>query len=241
MELGYLCFGNPRGEYPVDRDGTLAAAFFEFLEAAGFKYRGFPDEGPRGEFLQRIMTECTNGFGLENDVFMIRPYDWDPVCTCGFEERQEAWEKEHGHRDECYYLELGRRQQAVVAEYGVEELYQIKPQERYNEAYERHQQVMYDLCDERKLPREGCAVHCTCAFSEELRAFHTSDGHAHDCRYIQPNFRHKPSGFELSWYKYPLRSATINRRVKLKKFKGYLAECLASLVEKAPVETVSTS
>ena len=44
-----------------------------------------------------------------------------------------------------------------------------------------------------------------------------------------PNFWHKPSGFKLWWYKYPLRSAEANMEISSEQFWHILHDCMNSL------------
>ncbi len=230
VELGYLLFGNPRGSFEVKRRGWFQDDFFLFFRRAGFTPRGFMANCPKGERLKTLLTECTNGYGLQNDTFMIRPYDWDPECSCGAEDHFTDWlSTQSGHKEDCYQTVMRARQKAVVETYGVAELHLIVPQARYSEAYSKYNKVMYELAAERGLPEEGCAVHCTCGFNDAQNKFASEHDHKDDCRYIQPNFRHKATGFELSWYKYPFRSSTTNVQIKRKKLKIILDDCLKSL------------
>lgn len=41
----------------------------------------------------------------------------------------------------------------------------------------------------------------------------------------KPNFVYKPTGFEMHWYKYPLRDAYANKEVTLAQFKAMLEDC----------------
>lgn len=43
--------------------------------------------------------------------------------------------------------------------------------------------------------------------------------------YTKPNFYHKPSGYKLWWYKYPLRGAESNMKVSIKQFADILYDC----------------
>ena len=43
------------------------------------------------------------------------------------------------------------------------------------------------------------------------------------------NFYHKPSGFKLSWYKYPLRAADANMNISHKQFRAILYDCMNSV------------
>lgn len=44
-----------------------------------------------------------------------------------------------------------------------------------------------------------------------------------------PNFVHKPTGLEISWYKYPMRDAYSNQDVSIERFEEILADCEASM------------
>lgn len=44
-----------------------------------------------------------------------------------------------------------------------------------------------------------------------------------------PNFEHKPSGFSMEWYKYPLRGCYSNRRITLPEFVRMIDECIESV------------
>ncbi|NUP13784.1 MAG: hypothetical protein HOW73_47720 [Polyangiaceae bacterium] len=87
---------------------------------------------------------------------------------------------------------------------------------------------------------------CTCGFDDrehahyltinqspdydtERAAFLASDRHAKECPVGWPNFRHKPSGFELRWYKYIGRGMEMNREVSAAELAEICAECIASL------------
>lgn len=45
----------------------------------------------------------------------------------------------------------------------------------------------------------------------------------------RPNFVFKPTGYQMKWYKYPLRDAYANRDLSLDEFKAMLSVCAASL------------
>lgn len=44
-----------------------------------------------------------------------------------------------------------------------------------------------------------------------------------------PNFVYKPTGLEISWYKYPMRDAYSNQDVDVETFKTILNNCAASM------------
>lgn len=45
----------------------------------------------------------------------------------------------------------------------------------------------------------------------------------------KPNFIHKPSGFKLWWYKYPLRSPEVNFNITHEEFSCILYDCVNSV------------
>lgn len=44
-----------------------------------------------------------------------------------------------------------------------------------------------------------------------------------------PNFVYKPTGFSISWYKYPLRDSYMNQDISLDELEGVMIECESSL------------
>lgn len=46
-----------------------------------------------------------------------------------------------------------------------------------------------------------------------------------------PNFVYKPTGLEISWYKYPMRDAYSNQDISVEAFADILAECEQSMKE----------
>lgn len=51
----------------------------------------------------------------------------------------------------------------------------------------------------------------------------------YDAEYDQVNFFHKPSGYKMTWYKYPLRSADANMEITPEQFVDILYDCTNSL------------
>lgn len=46
---------------------------------------------------------------------------------------------------------------------------------------------------------------------------------------VESNFYHKPSGFKISWYKYPFRDSYCNMEITHEQFRSILYDCLNSL------------
>ena len=49
------------------------------------------------------------------------------------------------------------------------------------------------------------------------------------CNAEKPNFLYKPLGFEIMWYKYPLRDSYSNAKISLNKFRKIIDDCIGSL------------
>lgn len=59
----------------------------------------------------------------------------------------------------------------------------------------------------------------------------TVDFHSKDCEVGKPNFLHKPSGFEVRWYKHIGRGMEANKIISYKEWGNIICECLKSLIE----------
>lgn len=156
----------------------------------------------------------------ENDVFEIHPYYWGD-CECGHEVEAEAWSEAHPHAPDCYQSELERRYLAAGA---TNELYAGD-----GLPFDAESAIMEELAKEWGLPSQGCGVHCTCDHELKWREWASANQHAETCRTVIPNFRHKPSGLAVHWYKHIGRSTTINREVGRKKWRGIFRECKDSV------------
>ncbi len=102
----------------------------------------------------------------------------------------------------------------------------------YEEEIER---LFAVICEPRK--RNGYAT----PFENEtfvIRSYWWGDCLCHDdseeplptCQAHWPNFAHKPSGYELRWYKYPLRDSYANKKLTLAEFAALIDSCIASMV-----------
>lgn len=161
------------------------------------------------------------GYGAhyENEVFSMRPYYWGD-CDCGAEQRSETWFNANPHANGCYQSKLHAEEIAAGVHYTQEcGLPWTKREAVKNRIYKR-------LCAEFGLSYpNGCAVHCSCG--RDARAEQADIGHRSTCAVELPNFRFKPSGFEVRWYKW------IGRGNETKGDAGDLAlmfqQCIASL------------
>lgn len=207
MELGNLVFGNSRGEVEVPRLAGFEQELFRLFDA----YVSERDNSWR-EY----------GVEFENDVFSVTPYWWGE-CTCGWEDVDDGHERAYAleHRPECYQTEY----MALPCRLGEEERWAIRA------LYEKRG---WDTT--AKNWWYGCGGRCDCDYDERYASILAEyavqfgyEGHRPDCKLVTPNFLHKPSGYALSWYKYPLRDSYANRVVSLAEFRRMIDECVASI------------
>lgn len=278
IEMGYLLMGCPRGKFAFERRSRPGQAFCSFLLRAGFDSYGIAADSEQGEKLRRCMRPAAIAAGLENDVFVMRSYDWSAECDCGFDQGLALVEKSFPHDQACYQSKLAEFKAELAERFGVKELWQAADRaglealrqkagsaeyasllngiEKYNlaqglllfasaESRQIFEQARRKTaCELERLEQDGTRalcqrfgfsfpygslVHCSCQRETRLQQYCQTNSHKQSCRLIQPNFVHKPSGFELSWYKRPLRSAMSNMRVSRRQFRRILDSCLESL------------
>lgn len=278
LELGYLLMGCPRGTFTVDRQSRVGRKFMRMLQDCGFDNRGFPRDDAAGERVKSRMQPASIAHGLENDVFVLRSYDWNADCDCGYEATLDELSARFPHTAECYQTRLRSIKESIALSFGVKEIWQVGDaagmaalSSRSADASYKHcldliaasnlaqglirsgnplhselywnahrsaceqARAMEDaatqaLCTEMGLSYpNGSAVHCSCENEVQLTAFCKTQKHKDNCRLIQPNFLHKASGYALSWYKYPLRSAAANMQVSRRQFQAIAQSCVASV------------
>ena len=61
-----------------------------------------------------------------------------------------------------------------------------------------------------------------------IRAYYWGDD---EDKAALPNFVYKPTGLEISWYKYPMRDAYSNQDISIEQFVEILADCERSMKE----------
>ena len=216
MELGNLIFGNSRGEVRVPRDSGFEGPWEELCAAVGLNWRGYPESN----------CKVPGDWAVENDVFLVNPYDWDAYCDCGADDEMERWFEAIPHSDGCYQNELRRRK---IAAGWVETSFNYL--ERPKDAdFDADRPILKALCKERGLSYPmGCAVHCDCGRDEAAeKKWGEIGGHKSECRLIQPNFLHKPSGFKINWYKYPFRDSYMTPEISSKEWREIVRDCARS-------------
>lgn len=239
MEMGNMMFGCSRGEWSVPRDRRY--------------------EDPIGllwdEIAERFGDEIQYGDGFANEVFEYRAYYWGD-CSCGYDERCEAWHEANPHRPECYQIlvrdevaaydrSIGYRPYGSFLEAFDADSEEVAPgvtvmamtprrdpsRDRLDALHRAFENATYDKwCAHFGLDRHfGCAVHCTCDHRDRWERFASADDHVPTCGIVRPNFLHKPSGLSLKWYKYPLRDSYMSREVSPREWRAICRECVESL------------
>lgn len=144
------------------------------------------------------------GYGTRftNDTFEMMPYYWGD-CTCTRDEDEGEWCDNHDHTPACYQQVI-RARGYLDYDDGAEMGYRAR---------DAHNKAITDtVCAEMGLdPEYGCAVHCTCGHDADYRNW--IEAHPHDdsvCDMDRPNFRHKPSGAVVNWYKFLGRSMKVD-------------------------------
>ena len=168
-----MCFGCSRGEFSVPRGIAFEQPLYLLLEALGLDLRGDP--------------------GFDNGILEVRP-GYCGECTCGQQQRDEAWSEKNSHAPTCYQTELER-------------LVSVGEDRR----------AVQRLCERLGIPWNdgiGSALHCTCDYEERFVA--EVGDHVETCKVVLPNLRYRPTGFELRWYKYPLRDSYMNQNLDQK-------------------------
>lgn len=112
--------------------------------------------------------------------------------------------------------------------------------ETWRKLYDRRRKVenkLYiELCTKHGLSRQGCAVHCTCSHDAEAEAYwRLIGGHTASCRFTQPNFLFRPTGFRMNWYKYPFRDSYMSEEITGAQWVEILDACATSVSADTPL------
>jgi hypothetical protein len=165
-----------------------------------------------------------HGYGAdyENDVFVMRPYVYDAECSCGFNERAEAWHEAHPHSPKCYSTEVNsidfydheyqrNRNEAIDRRNALpwlsKEVNEIQKEVIYWDDKHREwkESVLKDLCKKHNIPWNdgyGCMIHCDCGKALLEEKYFRENDHLSECELCLPNFLHKKSGYRVEWYKW---------------------------------------
>jgi len=258
MELGNMMFGNSRGEYHIKRSAGWEEELTRLFEAyAPERYHSFRDYGE--EFENEVFSvfpyywgDCTCGYEErweEKEAAWSKQNQHAPDCyQTELTERTQEYDAASGYTrirvaafggDDSLLAGFDTQSEPISiggAEVGVSMMMTPRKDaamEEWRTANKRRNafrdSLYKELCAKYKQSEYGCAVHCTCGHDERYAAFAATDSHDPRCPIVRPNFHYKPTGFEINWYKYPLRDSYKNQNVGLSDFGKMIDVCIASL------------
>jgi hypothetical protein len=57
--------------------------------------------------------------------------------------------------------------------------------------------------------------------------------HSPNCEFLEPNFRYKPTNYEISWYKHIGRGMVANKEISVEEFHRIINTCVLSIYNPA--------
>lgn len=196
-ELGQMAFGNKWEEYDVPNE--VGEMLYDLAD----------------KLLDTINDSPSYGVEYSNDVFEMHPYYWGD-CTCGFDEEEEEWLETHDHKKDCFHLKYLKYEAELEA----------KGISLFNEKSEEWKRLMDKFAKENGYTGwEGIASYCDCGFKEEYARWRETHDHKPDCPIVLPNFRYKPTGLAIYWYKYIGRGMSANQKINLAEFRRIIKHC----------------
>jgi len=206
MELGNMIFGNSRGSFPIER----GVGYEEEL------YRLFHAIDPNRDNSWREY-----GVEFENEVFSVFPYYWGD-CTCGFEEEDYEWDENNECAETCFSVRLKKYQNELEKE-GIT---------LFNDKSEEWQKLVSAWCLENGWSGwEGSGGHCDCGYNDKYEEWRKTHNHDTKCPIVKANFKHKETGFEINWYKYPLRDSYMSAKLSVEEFSKVIDTCIESITK----------
>jgi hypothetical protein len=150
---------------------------------------------------------------FENDTFSFFPYYWGD-CECGTDDIIDNFSAASKCSSDCFSTNIQVYQDSLK-EQGLD--------------YTKINKLLRAFCKEHEQNFEGCMVHCTCGAVGRINQFSEEHPHADTCRLIKPNFVFKPTGYEIEWYKYPLRDSYANQQISFDEFEEMIKICIESI------------
>lgn len=254
MELGNMIFGHSRGQYSMERgDGfedELSRLFNAYSPDRDNSWREYGEEFENDVFEVHpyYWGDCTCGF---DERFSTAEEEWHklnehaPACyQTELQSRLAAYKRESGY-DVIYRSAFGERHSLMdgfdteVSQDGPMTSMIMHPRtddamdawrKAHDELSKFEDRLYKELCAKYRQSRTGCAVHCTCEYDTKWREFCEGQGnHDTKCPIVLPNFRFKPTGYEIRWYKYPLRDSYQSHELTLAQFRELIDACISSL------------
>lgn len=201
-ELGQMIFGAAWGDYEVPRKAGLM--LYELAK-------------------RLIDDEWMASYGVEysNSVFEMHPYYWGD-CTCGFDDEEDKWLEQHQHKPECFYVKFERYEKELEAQ-GIN---------WFGNRSDEYNRLMREFAEKNGYKElDGIRVYCDCGYNDEYKKWRQTHDHKPDCRLVIPNFRYKPTGLEIRWYKYIGRGMSSNQEINIVEFRKIIAHCIRSVEE----------
>ena len=221
MELGNMVNGHPNidNKFEIDRQEGFEQQIIRLTKAiASIDESGVIRNGS-------LASEGTMyGLHYDNDIFMMMPYYWGD-CTCGWDELEyRTWDLKH--KSGCYQNEYKRIGETIDM---------FKQYKKYEKAIVKAMDT-YGIKYDPKNPMYGCAMHCTCDYNQRYDEIikqcvseFGQEGHKNDCKLVLPNFLYKPTGLQITVYKYFFRDSYCNIDINLPMFTEIIDKCIESL------------
>jgi len=169
-----------------------------------------------------------NEFGF-SEVDFDRLLEFDkrnkyPECTCG---GKEAFERQEQERIEY----CGEDCLPTCISVEIEKL-PIHTYLRDDDWVEKYLKPVYEKHGLPTFGKDwyyGWGAICDCEHGTRVDEWERNHPHKSDCKLVMPNFLYKPTGFEIQWYKYPMRDAYMNQKMSDKEFHKIILDCIKSI------------
>lgn len=206
MELGNMIFGNSRGTFPIERGVGYEEELYRMFHAI--------DPGRDNSWREY-------GVAFENEVFSVFPYYWGD-CACGFEEEEYEWCENNEHAETCFSVRIKKYEDELEKE-GIT---------LFNDRSEEWKKLVSTWCMENGWSSwEGSGGHCDCGYDDTYEKWRETHNHDVKCPIIKANFKHKETGFEINWYKYPLRDSYMSANISVEEFAKVIDTCIESITK----------
>lgn len=245
MELGNMIFGNSRGQFELPRqkgfEDELIRLFATIAPSENSFERSYGADFENETFLTfpYYWGDCTCGYE-ENEAEWCDSHSHAEGCYQTIVKREiDAYDKSIGYSspeslfDPNHFKVDEQPLEMDGVAMGTSMMIMPKNGKDSQRLYQLHEKnrnrVYKKWCKHFGLTYPGgCAVHCTCDYQTGWHAWSEANSHTAECLLTRPNFLYKPTGFEIQWYKYPLRDAYSSQQVTLPEFIKIIDDCIAS-------------
>ena len=200
VELGNAVFGCSRGDFEIPDREAWEKELFRLFDVID------PDH-------------YCHELEFENDTFKLTPYYWGD-CTCDYDNREHEWLINNRHEYGCYYYDYQKVKNHFPS---------VLDRNRYLNEVIKPIYIKHGFDTTGKDWWHGFSIRCDCGRDERFEKWSAENYHSGDCLLVKPNFLHKPTGFEIKWYKYPLRDSYMNQDITIEQFAKIIDDCIKSL------------